>query len=145
MYENPGTGKSYLLKGICNYYAKTKKTVAFVKVPLLMQKFKQSMRDDEYRKRIMVYLCNSENLVLDDIETESITRWTRDEILLPILDERMNKGMKTYFTSNYSMGKLEEQYRLGNKDNDTIGNLRIFERIRTLAKPIELSRKSRRS
>ena len=83
-------------------------------------------------------------LVLDDIGAESITQWTRDEILLPVLDERMNKGMKTYFTSNYSMEELEQQYRLVNKPNNTIASLRILERIRTLSKPVELSGKSRR-
>ena len=56
----------------------------------------------------------------------------------------MNKGMKTYFTSNYSMEELEQQYRLANKPNNTIARLRILERIRTLSKPVELSGKSRR-
>ena len=144
LYGNPGTGKSYLMKGICNYYAKSNKSVSFVQVPLLIQELKQFMMDNEYRQRVMNHLRYSDVLVLDDIGAESITQWTRDEILLPILDERMNKGMKTYFTSNYSMEELEQQYRLANKPNNTIASLRILERIRTLSKPVELSGKSRR-
>ena len=144
LYGNPGTGKSYLMKGICNYYAKSNKSVSFVQVPLLIQELKQFMTDNEYRQRVMNHLRYSDVLVLDDIGAESITQWTRDEILLPILDERMNKGMKTYFTSNYSMEELEQQYRLANKPNNTIASLRILERIRTLSKPVELSGKSRR-
>lgn len=144
LYGNPGTGKSYLMKGICNYYAKSNKSVSFVQVPLLIQELKQFMTDNEYRQRVMNHLRYSDVLVLDDIGAESITQWTRDEILLPVLDERMNKGMKTYFTSNYSMEELEQQYRLANKPNNTIASLRILERIRTLSKPVELSGKSRR-
>ena len=144
LYGNPGTGKSYLMKGICNYYAKTNKTVSFVQVPLLIQELKQFMTDNEYRQRVMNHLRYSDVLVLDDIGAESITQWTRDEILLPVLDERMNKQMKTYFTSNYSMEELEQQYRLVNKPNNTIASLRILERIRTLSKPVQLSGKSRR-
>ena len=37
LYVNPGTGKSYLMKGICNYCAKNNKSVSFVQVPLLIQ------------------------------------------------------------------------------------------------------------
>lgn len=144
LYGNPGTGKSYLMKGICNYYAKNNKSVSFVQVPLLIQELKQFMTDNEYRQRVMNHLRYSDVLVLDDIGAESITQWTRDEILLPVLDERMNKQMKTYFTSNYSMEELEQQYRLANKPNNTIASLRILERIRTLSKPVELSGKSRR-
>lgn len=144
LYGNPGTGKSYLMKGICNYYAKNKRSVSFVQVPLLIQELKQFMTDNEYRQRVMNHLRYSEILIFDDIGAESITQWTRDEILLPILDERMNKGMKTYFTSNYSMEELEQQYRLVNKPNNTIASLRILERIRTLSKPMELNGKSRR-
>ena len=123
LYGNPGTGKSYLMKGICNYYAKNNKSVSFVQVPLLIQELKQFMTDNEYRQRVMNHLRYSDVLVLD---------------------ERMNKGMKTYFTSNYSMEELEQQYRLVNKPNNTIASLRILERIRTLSKPVELSGKSRR-
>lgn len=144
LYGDPGTGKSYLMKGICNYYAKNNKSVSFVQVPLLIQELKQFMTDNEYRSRVMNHLRYSDVLVLDDIGAESITQWTRDEILLPILDERMNKKMKTYFTSNYSMEELEQQYRLANKPNNTIASLRILERIRTLSVPVQLSGKSRR-
>ena len=110
----------------------------------MLKELKQFMTDNEYRQRVMNHLRYSDVLVLDDIGAESITQWTRDEILLPVLDERMNKGMKTYFTSNYSMEELEQQYRLANKPNNTIASLRILERIRTLSKPVELSGKSRR-
>ena len=145
LYGNPGVGKSYLLKGVSNYYAKNGKSVSFVQVPLLIQELKQFMTDNEYRQNILGHLKFSEVLILDDIGAESITQWTRDEILLPVLDQRMNRKLKTYFTSNYSLEELEQQYRIASKMNGNIASLRILERIRTLSNPIGLTGKSRRS
>lgn len=145
LYGNPGVGKSYLLKGVSNYYAKNGKSVSFVQVPLLIQELKQFMTDNEYRQNILGHLKFSEVLILDDIGAESITQWTRDEILLPVLDQRMNRKLKTYFTSNYSLEELEQQYRIASKMNGNVASLRILERIRTLSNPIGLTGKSRRS
>lgn len=140
LYGQPGVGKSYLLMGVCNHYAKNKKKVAFVKVPLLIQDLKQSMYDSEYRQNVLSHLRFSEVLVLDDIGSESITPWTRDEILFPILDYRMNHGLKTYFTSNYTMDELSVQYSL----KDKVASLRLMERIRTLSDSVAMLGISRR-
>lgn len=145
LYGNPGVGKSYLLKGVSNYYAKNGKSVSFVQVPLLIQELKQFMTDNEYRQNLLGHLRFSDVLILDDIGAESITQWTRDEILLPVLDQRMNNNLKTYFTSNYSLEELEQQYRACSKMNGNVASLRILERIRTLSNPISLMGKSRRS
>lgn len=140
LFGQPGVGKSYLMCGVANYYAKNKKRVSYVKVPLLIQDIKQWMDDNEYRQTLLGHLRFSEVLVLDDIGSESITAWTRDEILFPVLDYRMNHHLKTYFTSNYTMEELEKQYR----KNDEVASLRLMERIRTLASPVGLLGPSRR-
>ena len=69
-----------------NIFSKNNKSVSFVQVPVLIQELKQFMTDNEYRQRVMNHLRYSDVLVLDDIGAESITQWTRDEILLPVLD-----------------------------------------------------------
>lgn len=143
LYGQPGVGKSYLMAGVCNFYAKNKKRVSFVKVPLLIQDLKQSMFDNEYRQDVLGHLRFSEVLVLDDIGSESITAWTRDEILFPILDYRMNHNLKTYFTSNYTMEELENQYCLKDK-NGYVASIRIMERVKTLSSVVALKGKSRR-
>ena len=38
--------------------------------------------------------------MLDDIGSESMTSWMRDEVLGRILNYRMHKGLPTFFTSN---------------------------------------------
>lgn len=144
LYGQPGVGKSYLMAGVANYYAKKQHKVSFVRVPLLVQDLKQSMFDAEYRQDVLGDLRFSEILILDDIGSESITAWTRDEILFPVLDYRMNHGMKTYFTSNYTLEELEAQYCLKDKENGKVASLRLMERVRTLADSVSLLGKSRR-
>ena len=48
-------------------------------------------------------------LVLDDIGGESVTSWSRDDILLPLLDARMENKKRTIFTSNYSLEELKDK------------------------------------
>lgn len=144
LYGQPGTGKSYMLSGLANKFAREGKSVCFVKVPMMIQEFKQNLSDDEYRKDFLWKLRNCDILILDDIGAESPTPWTRDEILLPVLDERMNRKKKTYFTSNYNPEELRDQYIFGRQNNPMVGAMRFMERVRTLAAPVELLGASQR-
>ena len=144
MYGQPGSGKSYLMWAVANHYAKEGRKVSYVKVPMLIQDLKQLFTDAEYSQLILSHLRFSEVLILDDIGSESITQWSRDEILFPILDYRMNHGMKTYFASNYTLDELDVQYRLSKQTNAQVSSMRLMERIRALSKPVALLGESRR-
>lgn len=144
VYGQPGSGKSYLMWAVANHFAKLNKKVSYVKVPFLIQDLKQSLNDYEYRQTIMSHLRFSEILILDDIGSESISQWERDEILFPILDYRMNHRLKTYFASNYTLDELELQYRSIKQPNAQVASLRLLERVRALSLPVALLGKSRR-
>lgn len=144
LYGQPGVGKTYLCLGLANYYAKKKKSVSFVHVPTLISDLKQAMYDTDYRQRQMNALKFSEVVILDDIGAEAVSAWTRDEILLPILDHRMSHHKKTYFTSNYALEELEKQYILRGEANSKVSALRIMERIKALSTVCKLSGESRR-
>lgn len=144
LYGQPGVGKTYLMIALANDYAKKGKRVCFVKVPQLMADIRTNMKDNEYRANLLNKLRHADVLFLDDIGAEAISAWTRDEILLPVLDERMSKNKKTYFTSNYSLSELERQYNLERQANNQIPVMRIMERVRTLSSPVRLTGKTRR-
>ena len=62
-----------------------------------------------------------------------MTAWSRDEILLPIMNERMEKHKLTYFTSNYTLAQLEEHFTTDSRGNsDPIKANRLIERIKAL-------------
>lgn len=144
LYGQPGVGKTYMMAALANDCAKKGKRVSFVKVPQLMADIRTNMKDNEYRLELLQKLRHADVLFLDDIGAEAISAWTRDEILLPVLDERMAKGKKTYFTSNYSLSELERQYNLDRQPNNQIPVMRIMERIKTLSSPVRLTGKTRR-
>ena len=144
VFGQPGSGKSYLMWAVANHYAKENKKVSYVKVPLLMQELKQSFNDAEYSQSILAHLRFSEVLILDDIGSESITQWSRDEILFPVLDYRMNHGLKTYFASNYTMDELEQQYQIVKQPNAKVASMRLMERVHALSRAVPLLGKSRR-
>lgn len=144
LYGQPGVGKTYLSIACANYYARQGKKVSFVRVPQLIQECKDAMSDYEFQSTILSHLKFSEILFLDDIGSESISMWTRDSILFPALNYRMDHHLKTYFTSNYTMEELSKQYVIKGKDNNSVSSDRFLERIRALSSSVGLLGKSRR-
>lgn len=144
LHGQPGVGKTYLCIGMANYYAKKMKSVSFVKMPQFISELKQAMYDNDFRQQQMNDLKYSDIVFLDDIGAEALSAWTRDEILLPILEYRMNHKKKTYFTSNYALEELLNQYIIRGEPNSKVSALRIIERIRSLAVICKLSGESRR-
>lgn len=134
LFGRPGVGKTYLGVAITNYYAKENYSVAFVNVPELISNLKMSMNDGYLFEKMMNDLKRSDVVLFDDIGGESVTSWVRDEILLPIFNERMEKHRRTFFTSNYSMAELEEHFATDSRGNsDKIKANRLIERIKALS------------
>lgn len=141
LYGQPGTGKTYLLTALANDFARQDLKVSFVKVPLFVQDFRQSLDDPDYRHEMLGHLKFSDVLFLDDLGSEGISKWTRDDILFPVLDYRMQNGKKTYFSSNYTPAELLEKYQ---PDGDRVASLRLQERLQSLARPVKMAGPSRR-
>lgn len=134
LFGVPGVGKSYLAAGISNYYAKHNKSCAFLHMPTFISELKLYFNDNEAFRKFLNQIQKVDVLVLDDIGGENITLWSRDDILLPILNERMEQKKLTFFTSNYTIEDLKERYfQTNNKIYDPIGGERLIERINVLA------------
>lgn len=141
----PGVGKSYLAAGMTNYYAKHNKKVAFVNVPEFVSDLKMMFQDSAAFEAKLRVIRNVDVLVLDDIGGESVTNWSRDDILLPLLDARLEKRKLTIFTSNYSFDDLKEKLaRTGNFQQEPIAAERLLDRIRALSCEIFVKGCSRR-
>lgn len=145
LWGKPGVGKSYLAAGITNFYAKQKTRCAFVNVPKLISDLKMMFHDQDASLQKLKTLRNVPVLVLDDIGGESVTAWSRDDILLPLLDTRMEHHRLTFFTSNYNPNELKERYVMtSNKVSEPMAAERLLERIRTLASEEFVKGESRR-
>ncbi len=139
-----GTGKTYLSACAANWYAERGRKTAFLHYPSFCMRMAAGVRTGEFseelKKAMCAYFC-----VIDDIGAESVTEWNRDQILLPLLNERYEKHLPTWFTSNEDMNSLEDHYRFTNKGKEeVIKAARIIERIKVMAQAQPLTGEDRR-
>lgn len=145
LYGSMGVGKTYLCACACNAYARDKKKAAFIHYPSFVQRMASRVQAGEYKQELDI-LKFVPFLVIDEIGGESVTEWNRDSILFPILNERYEKRLPTWFTSNEDLESLRNHFVVTNKGKqEKLKAMRIMERIRSMAKPIELVCENRRN
>ena len=145
LYGKPGIGKTFLMNCLGNLYVKKGYTTAFVNSPTLMSDLKDSFSISGVVENTLNLLKKCDILILDDIGGESISAWSRDEILMPLLNERMEKNKKTFFTSNYSFEELENHFSIDSRGNvDKIKANRLMERIKAVSTEKNLKGVNRR-
>ena len=122
-----------------------KKDIASVMVyyPELLRSLKSSFGNDYEEK--FTKLKTVPLLLLDDIGAENTTNWSRDEVLAPLLQYRMEEHLPTFFTSNLTKEELELTLSNTNNGVDKIKARRIIERINQLTVDLELISKNRRN
>jgi len=141
---NFGCGKTYLLTAMLNELAKNDKKVAIVYYPEFLRDLKENLTDsDEFNSKYNK-VRNSELLLLDDIGAESVTMWSRDEILGPILQYRMENKLVTFFTSNLTIKELEEHLANTQKGIDRVKARRIIERIKQISNEMVMISENKR-
>lgn len=136
LYGNFGCGKSYLISALFNELGKKKVKSAVVFWPEFLRDLKASFGVDfnskfEYIKRVPL-------LLIDDIGAENMTGWSRDEILCPILQYRMDEKLTTFFTSNLDLKALEQHLANTNNGVEVVKARRIIERIKQLTETKEM-------
>jgi len=137
-----GSGKTYLVAALFNELAKRNIKSIIIHTPELLRSIKDSF-DTDYSDRFYA-LKTVDLLLLDDIGAEYLTGWGRDEVIEPILQYRMDEGLPTFFTSNFTLEDLEKHFTLNSSGVEKVNAKRIIERIKQLAKPVELVSKNRR-
>lgn len=139
-----GIGKTYFLGALANGLARKKVASMLVYVPEFMRELKGSFQDQSINSKIDV-VKEVPVLMLDDIGAESMSSWMRDDILGSILQYRMLENLPTFFTSNFDFKGLEHHLSVTQRgEEEKVKAARIMERIRYLAKPVELAGKNRR-
>ena len=141
---NFGCGKTYLLSAMLNELAKKGHKVAMIYYPEFLRALKESFNgSDEYKIKFN-YIKKVDILLLDDIGAETLTEWSRDEVLGTILQYRMEEKLPTLFTSNLTMKELENHLSTTNKEIDKVKARRIIERIKQLTIDITMISENKR-
>lgn len=138
-----GRGKTYILAGLANQVAKSGKNVIFLHVPTfiagLSSHFEDNSLQDEIRR-----VANCDLLILDDIGAETLSEWSRDDVLGVILQARMDNVLPTFFSSNFDMDDLEKHFAETKNSVDQVKAARLMQRVRFLAQEVVVSGPNRR-
>ncbi|WP_342443763.1 primosomal protein DnaI [Lysinibacillus sp. FSL K6-0075] len=144
LYGKFGVGKSFVLGALANELASIKIRSVVVFVPEFLREMKNAIGDNTLNEKID-YIKKAPVLMLDDLGAETMTAWTRDEILGTIFHYRMAEQLPTFITSNFNYDELEHHLAQSQKgDIEVVKAGRIMERIKALTVPIEMQGKNRR-
>ena len=137
-----GSGKTYLIAALLNEMAKKNIKSILIYYPEFLRKLKSSFQttyNEQFEEIKKVPL-----LLLDDIGAENCSNWSRDEVLGPILQYRMENHLPTFFTSNLTLSELEKALAVTSSGGDKVKARRIVERIKQLTIDHELISKNSR-
>ncbi len=139
-----GSGKTYLIASLFNEMAHNGVVSAFVYYPEFLRSLKSSFGTGSSYEEKFNYIKKVPLLLLDDIGAENATVWSRDEVLGPILQYRMEEDLPTFFTSNLTLDELENNLSNIPGGVSKVKARRIVERIKQLTQEMELVSKNRR-
>ena len=137
-----GSGKTYLIAALFNEMAKKGVKSILVYYPEFLRELKSSFQTNYSEKYEQAK--EAPLLLLDDIGAENCSNWSRDEVLGPLLQHRMENHLPTFFTSNLTLEELEKALSITSSGVDKLKSRRIIERMKQLTVSLELISKNRR-
>lgn len=134
-----GVGKTYLLSALANNLAGLGLKVCMIHMPKLINRLSDYINDPKKNVAELIDRAStSDVLILDDIGSETLSAWARDNVLGVILQTRMDNRLFTCFTSNLDMTELENHFKETNQDTSQVKAKRLMERVHFLAKEMVL-------
>ncbi|MBP3445513.1 MAG: primosomal protein DnaI [Bacilli bacterium] len=144
LYGSFGSGKTYLISAMFNELAKQGVKSAIIFWPDYLVNLKGFFGTVEYQNKLNE-LKKVPLLLIDDIGAETTTAWSRDEVLCPIIQYRMQEELPTFFTSNLDINLLEQHLSISKNGIEEVKAKRIIERIKQLTEELDLVTKNYRN
>lgn len=134
-----GVGKSYLMSMFINLISPilNGRKLIFTTFSEMVTKIKKGIQDGNYIKVLDVFK-NVDILIIDDFGSDNNSEFIRDDILLPVLQNRMEKHLLTCMTTNLDERLMHEYLEISNKEYDKLKAFRIIERMFSLMEFKEL-------
>lgn len=139
-----GVGKTYILAGVANAIARQGSRVVFLHVPSFIASLGSHFQDNSLNDEID-RIASAPVLIFDDIGAETLSEWSRDDVLGVILQKRMDNVLPTFFSSNMTMDGLNEHFAKTRNSIDEVKARRLMERVRFLSKEVFVGGKNRRN
>ena len=139
-----GVGKTYILAGLTNSIARQGSRVVFLHVPSFIASLGSHFQDNSLNDEID-RIASAPVLIFDDIGAETLSEWSRDDVLGVILQKRMDNVLPTFFSSNMTMDGLNEHFAKTRNSVDEVKARRLMERVRFFSKEVFVGGKNRRN
>lgn len=138
-----GSGKTFLISAMFHELAKDQVKSCILFWPEFLNDLKASFGKDDFKEKLDE-VKRAKLLLIDDIGAENTTPWSRDDVLCPILQYRMQEALPTFFTSNFTLEELENHLSISRDGVEIVKAKRIMERINQLSIDMELNGKNLR-
>jgi len=136
---NFSIGKTYTLACIQNELAKIGVESLLIYFPDLVLQLKNSMKELSYHQLINK-LKEVDVLMLDDLGSENMTPWLRDEVLGPVLNYRALEKKPLFISTNLDPLSMQEHFMCGfNTNEDEIKAKRLFSRFESIIRTINMN------
>lgn len=119
-----------LIKSL-TYNLLLKNKLSVVKFSDMLKDIKSDFKSNNTQNTFKI-IIESDILIIDGLGNESITSWSRDEILLSLLDNRLQNDKVTILCSEFSLDELKKLYRINY--NDEAKANQIIEKIKEIKK-----------
>lgn len=130
LYGNFSKGKTYTLAVIANEFAKKGIPSLLIYFPDLVLDLKNALGTPRFEELVNM-LKDIDVLMLDDLGSENITPWVRDEILGPVINYRLMAHKALYISSNLNPNELIDHLSING--TDMLKAKRISTRLAALA------------
>jgi primosomal protein DnaI len=133
LYGPFSKGKTYTLACIANELRKNNINSLLIYFPDLVVDLKNAMGTARFEELVNM-LKSIDVLMLDDVGSEKMTDWLRDEIIGPIINYRLMEGKPLFMSSNLTPTQYKEHLML----SDKIKAERIMSRLTSLVRQVSL-------
>lgn len=138
LYGSFSIGKTYTLACIANELAKNNISSLLIYFPDLVSDLKNALGTSRFEELINM-LKSIDVLMLDDIGSENMTPWLRDEILGPILNYRVLEEKPIFISSNISPNDITAHFAIDKSPSSILKAQRIVSRLTSLAYIVDMS------
>lgn len=142
LYGTFSIGKTYTLACIANELAKNNISSLLIYFPDLVSDLKNALGTPRFEELINM-LKSIDVLMLDDIGSENMTPWLRDEIIGPILNYRVLEEKPIFISSNISPNEITAHFAIDKSPSSVLKAQRIVSRMTSLAYIVDMSDSSK--
>ena len=137
LFGNFSVGKTYTLACLANELARKNISCLLIYFPDLVSDLKNAIGSTRFESLINM-LKTVDVLMLDDLGSENMTPWLRDEILGPIINYRLLEGKTLFISSNIPPIELVNHFSIDKAPQNRIKGERIVSRVKDLVTSISM-------